>query len=333
MVQKTPQRKHVTEIVFNLASQGVMITHPKDIGRLDEQSKEVIELASDCHIYLIAKRPRLGFVPDTITWNNGITKGKMYYAQAGRRNEIEFQMEGEPNGIIQYSDYPHNTITLINGDQVIGPLPAHLISLICNEISDKSLRDLEVVYIGMSYGDGDRAAKDRLKNHSTLQQVLADMNSDEPDSEALLILVQYAPPFSIITIDGRDKSLSPDKDRDVIGDLRKQQELIYRKTEIALAEAGLIKYFKPKYNDKYKNNFPDRAHKVTESLYAIDFNAFVVELNTEEVGVRLFSKNRRPGFHHIASYDLHNPQIRKSFFNLLESSSSYSAETFSGPSF
>jgi hypothetical protein len=184
----------------------------------------------------------------------------------------------------------------------------------------------------MSYGDGSRSAKDRLKSHSTLQQVLADMSADEPDSEALLVMAQYAPPFSIISIDGRDKSLNVADDRDVVADLRKQQ-LIDGKTEIALAEAGLIRYFAPRYNDKYKNSFPEKAHAITESLYNIDFTAFTVELNTEDIKVRLFSQRRKPGFHHIANYDLHDPGVRKSFFNVLESSSSYSAESLSGPLF
>lgn len=328
-----PQRKHVTELAFNLASQGVMIVHPKDITKLEEQSSDVRELANDCHIYLIAKRPRLGFVPDSITWENGLTTGRMYYREAGERKETEFQMKGEPNGSIVYSAYPHNTIELVDGKRSTGPLPAHLISLICDEIENKSLRNLEVIYVGMSYGDGTRSAKDRLKSHSTLQQVLADMSADEPDSEALLILVQYAPPFSVISFDGRDKSLKLEEDRDVIADLQKQRNLINGKNEIALAEAGLIKYFKPRYNDKYKNNFPDKAHAITESLYEIDFIAFAVELNTEDIKVRLYSETRPPGFHHIANYDLHDPEIRKSFFNLLESSSSYSAENFSGPIF
>lgn len=329
------QRKCLTEISFNLASQVVMLIHPKDITKIDNQSEEIKELAKDCHIYLIAKRPRLGFVPDSIKWNDGITKGKMYYRLAGERTEIEFTMIGEPpNGCIQYSDYPHNTITIVNGHQSTGPMYAHMISFICDEISDRSLRDLEVVYVGMSYGeDGKRSAKDRLQSHATLQQVLADINSDDPDSEALLILVQYASPFSMISFDGRDKSLKQEDDRDVIKDLRTQQELIDRKTEIALAEAGLIKYFKPRYNDIYKKNFPYKDHIVTESLYSIDFIAFVVELNTEDINARLFSDNRMPGFHHIASYDLHDPDVRKSFFNVFESSSSFSAENHSGPFF
>lgn len=325
------KRKHITELAFNLASQGVMIIHPKDITKIDDNPPETVELAADCHIYLIVKRPRLAFVPDSLTWSGGITKGKMYYHRAGERLETEFTLVGEPNGTIKYSDYPHHSITLVSG-AVSGPvLPAHLVSLICDEIADTSLRDLEVVYVGMSYGDGERSAKDRLQSHSTLQQVLADMNSDDPDGEALLILVQYAPPFSIISIDGRDKSLNVEGDRDAIDDLDKQQTLIGEKVQIALAEAGLIRYFKPHYNDKYKNNFPSRAHVVTESLYSVDFTGFVVELNTEDIKVRLFSESRGPGFHHIANYDLHDPAIRKSFFDMLESSSSFSAENLSGP--
>jgi hypothetical protein len=326
-------RKHVTEIAFSLASQGVLIVHPKDIWRIDNQSAEIAELAKDCHIYLIAKRPRLAFVPQSVSGHAGITKGKMYYIQSGNKIEVEFMLEGEPKGTVHYSDYPHNEITLVDGERAMGPYPAHLMSLICDDISDKSLRDLEVVYVGMSYGDGTRSAKDRLKGHSTLQQVLADMNADEPESEALLILVQYAPPYSIITFDGRDKSIDQDNDRNLVADLRMQQKLIDGKTEIALAEAGLIKYFKPRYNDKYKNNFPDKAHTITESLYNIDFIAFIVELNTEDVNARLYSKARKPGFHHMASYDLHDPSVRKSFFDLLESSSSRSAESNSGPLF
>ena len=327
------RRKFITEIAFNLVSQGVMITHPKDIAKIDTQSQEITELAENCHIYLIAKRPRLGFVVDSVNSNGEVTNGKMYYHKAGVRNEINFSMLGSPNGVIKYSEYPHNSITIQNDKDAFGPLPAYLISIICDDISEKKLRDLEVVYVGMSYGEGNRSAKDRLKSHSTLQQVLADLSADEPEYEALLIMVEYAPPISFITFDGRDKSLNIDDDRDVIEDLRNQEKLIDEKTEIALAEAGLIKYFAPRYNDKYKNNFPDKAHAITESLYHIDFIGFVVEIDTEDINIRLFSESREPGFHHIASYDLHDPNIRKSFFNILESSSSYSAEDHSGPMF
>ncbi len=317
------KRKFVTELAFNLASQGILVTHPKDIDKLENQSETITSLSKDCHIYLITKRPRLGFIPDSIHGENGITTGKFYYLRLGKKIEVEFMLRGEPNSPIEYTEYPHRKIVMDPGSKNEIVIPAHLMSLMCNDIEDKKLRDLEVVYVGMSYGNGTRSAKDRLESHSTLQQVLADMSSDEPENEALILLVQYAPPFTIISIDGRDKSLDIKQDRDVVSDLRQQRDLISEKTEIALAEAGLIRYFKPKYNAIYKNNFPDQAHKITESLYDIDFSGFIVEIDTDDVNSRLFSTSVTPSFHHIANYDLHDPKERESFFQILESSSSY----------
>ena len=326
-----PSRTHITELSFSLASQGVLILHPKDLDQFAEQPPEICELADDCHIYLITKRARLGFVPNSITSNNGIIQGRMYYRRLGQTIEVDFGLTGTLNGTINYSDYPHSAISIATPKGVAGPFPANLTSLICEEIGDRTLRDMEVVYVGMSYGDGTRSAKDRLKSHSTLQKVLADMSSEEPDSECMLILVQYAPPFAIISFDGRDKTIDPKNDRDPIEDLQRHKTLISGQTEIALAEAGLIKYFAPKYNEKYKNTFPQRAHSITESLYDIDFTGFTVELNTENIHVRLFSKERSAGHHHIAAFDLHDPTLRRSFFSLMESSSSYSADNISGP--
>lgn len=326
-------RKYVTEIALTLQSQGTLLIHPKDISRLDKECDEVRELAEDCHIYIIAKRPRLRFVPNSITWADGITSGKLACIEGGALKEINFTMEGEPALNIVYAPYPHRTIDLTKDNEVIYTLPAHLMPNMFMSTDMPEVHDLEVVYIGMAYGDGNRSAKDRLKNHSTLQQVLADMSADEPDSEALIIMVQYAPPLAMISFDGRDKSLDPNVDRDPVRDIRTAEKIINRKMETSLAEAGLIRYFQPRYNEKYKNNFPSVAHAITQELYTIDFLAFAVELNTEDIKLRLFSPTRLPGYHHIASFDLHDPEERKSFFNMLESSSSYRAENFSGPIF
>lgn len=326
-------RKYLTEIAFTLPSQGTLLIHPKDISKLDKEREEIRELAEDCHIYIIAKRPRLRFVPNSFTWSGGVTNGKLACIDGGDLKEINFTMQGEPALDIVYAPYPHRTIDLTKDGEVIYTLPAHLMPNMFMTTDMPSVHDLEVVYIGMAYGDGNRSAKDRLKSHSTLQQVLADMSADEPDAEALIIMVQYAPPLAIMHFDGRDKSLDPDADRDPVGDIRSAEKLINRRIETSLAEAGLIRYFQPRYNEKYKNNFPSSAHIITEELYTIDFLAFVVELDTEDIQVRLFSPTRPPGYHHIASFDLYDPEERKSFFHMLESSSSYRAENFSGPIF
>jgi phosphoribosylpyrophosphate synthetase len=47
----------------------------------------------------------------------------------------------------------------------------------------------------------------------------------------------------------------------------------------------------------------------------------------------LFSNTRKPGYHHIASVDLHDPQIRRSFFNLMNVAKGSDAADHSGPVF
>jgi hypothetical protein len=183
----------------------------------------------------------------------------------------------------------------------------------------------------MSFGDGDRSAKDRLLSHSTLQQVLADLTAESPDSEALVIMVEYVAPKAMISFDGHDMSLRDRPDRDAMADLQQVQNSITEELQIRLIEAGLIRYFRPRYNDKYKQHFPSSTQKILDEVYRIDLQALVVEIDTEDIKSRLFSPAREPGHHHIATFDLHDPEIRRSFFNLMNVDGGPNARTFSGP--
>ncbi len=327
-------RKHITEMALGFYSNGLLLLHPKDIREVDQQSPETTALAEDCHIYLIVKRPRLSYVPGSIVIGNGKTVGRMKYTRKGVPCEFEFHLTGEPNAdSVQISEYPHSKMSLIRNGEIAFTAPAHITSMICDYVEDSSVRDLDVQYVGMSYADGARSAKDRLQSHSTLQKVLADLNQDSPESEALVVLVQYEAPQALITFDGRDKTLNLEDDRDVITDLRRQQQEITVDLQIALIEAGLIKYFQPPYNDKYKKRFPHPTQKILDEVYSIDFGALTVEINTESINARLLSSARKPGFHHIASFDLHDLSIRRSFFNIMNLASGSDAPDHSGPVF
>jgi hypothetical protein len=329
-----PKRKHITELALHFFSDGLLLLHPKDTGRIEQHSEEEAELANDCHIYLIVTRPRMSFVPDSIRVGGGKTTGRFKYVKAGVPQETEFWLDGEANADkIAISEYPHRKLSLIKNGEIFFTAPAHLLCMLCDHIDDRSIRDLEVVYVGMSYADGTRSAKDRLLSHSTLQQVLADLNANSPDSEALIIMVQYASPQTIISFDGRDKSLKLEDDRDVVADLRMQQEKITEDLQIALIEASLIRYFQPPYNDKYKQRFPHPTHRILNEAYEIDFGALSVELNTERINSRLYSETRKAAYLHIGSVDLHDPQVRRSFFNLMNVAKGSDATDYSGPIF
>lgn len=327
-------RKHISELALGFYSGGLLLLHPRDIKSIDQHSPEMIELAERCHIYLIVKRPRLSYVPGSIVVGNGKTVGKMRYTREGVPREFEFHLKGEPNAdSVQISDYPHSKMFLIRGGEIGFTAHAHLTSMLCDYVEDTSIRDFDVQYVGMSYADGTRSAKDRLQSHSTLQQVLADLNQDSPESEALLVLAEYEPPQTLITFDGRDKSLRLEDDRDVVHDLQRQQDEITEDLQIALIEAGLIKYFQPPYNDKYKKRFPSPTQKLLDEVYSIDFGALTVEINTEEIHARLLSGAQKPGFHHIASFDLHKLSNRRSFFNIMNLPTGSNATDHSGPIF
>lgn len=246
---------------------------------------------------------------------------------------LKFSMKGELLLDITYSPFPHRTIDLIREDEVVSKLPAYLMPSLFAWTDAPAVRNLEVVYVGMAYGDGSRSAKDRLKGHSTLQQVLADISADDQDSEAMIVMVEYGDPIAIFQFDSDGGILDDAPDRDPAADLEAIESDLGRRIEICLAEAGLIRYFRPKYNEKYKNHFPNSAHSITKRLYEMDMAGLSVEINTEDLDIRLYSDARPNGFHHIATFDLHDPDERRSFYSFLESSSSYRAENFSGPVF
>ncbi len=329
------KRKYVTEMALGFFSKNLLLLHPKDIKTLEkETNRTIVDVADDCHIYLIVVRPRISFVPGSIVVGEEFTRGLFRYYTNGVAKDVAFSLSGKPNAdSVEISSYPHSSLSLIKNGEEVRSYPAHLVSMMCDHIDDLSIRDLQVVYVGKSYADGKRSAKDRLLSHSTLQQVLADLNNDSPDMEALIVMVQYEPPQIMMSFDGRDKTVKLEDDRNIGADVHKLETLITEDIEISLIEAGLIKYFAPLYNDKYKESFPHPSHQILKQVYEIDFGALTVEINTEELNGRLFSKERKPGYHHIASVDLFDPAVRRSFFNIMGAEQGFNAPDQSGPAY
>lgn len=327
-------RKHVTELAINFVSKSVMTLHAADIGRIEQEPPEFTQAVERCHIYLISKRPRVWFVPDSLVVEKSRTTGRIAYSKQGQVSEIAFVMEGAlPPWCdeIKIDGYPHARLLMYFQGEQRTVIPAHQFILM-SDLSDPAIRDLTVVYVGMSYGDGSRSAKDRLQSHATLQAVLADINRSEPDAQAIVLLAEFWPPSVIISMDGRDKTLAVADDRDAISDIERTQQKLTEESQIRLIEAGLIRYFSPEYNDTYKQKFPHPTHKILDELYQIDYAALAVELNTEGINLKLQSPSRRAGYHHLASFDLHNPTVRRSFFDALNGGA-MDASTTSGPIF
>lgn len=87
--------------------------------------------------------------------------------------------------------------------------------------------------------------------------------------------------------------------------------------QVCLTEAGLIRYFQPRYNKIYKENFPSIKHKILEECYKLDFSGLVVEINTEELNFFLYSDSAQKHFHHIANINLIDHAERYGFFHFI----------------
>jgi hypothetical protein len=263
----------------------------RDLDRLHEFiPQELIDRLDQCHLYMICKRPRLSLIPNSITWNSDVISLKVSCAINGITHEGDAQIlrpiELREVKLFGASPFPHRELLAFDQDgnviqQMLLANIAHLI-----ETLPAFAKQLEVLYVGKGLS---KNTQDRLKNHETLQKVLAEINSDAPDSEVFALVFRFDYRRSAGGI------VAPRTD--VAESLRKNTKP-YKPTvddQVSLIEAATISYFHTnKYNSHYIN-FPgtdtDAAKRARES--GADY--IVVQIDTENIGgIPIFSQRVGP---------------------------------------
>lgn len=322
--------------VVGLCSSTVIIIPPDQLNQKRKTvAAEVLKALAACHIYLICTRPKLTFDPATFTYNFVGSSGHFVRRIKGVEERVPFSFRPapEPAGRVEVAPYPHRQLVSVLADGSAGDFawPASVMAQQTN-VPDRAIFDLEVVYVGQAYGQGHRSAMDRLRSHETLQKVLASTAENSPDDEVLIIMVQVEPPQIFTSIDGtRDAQFMGKADTEHWLDIFKHP--LTEKQQISLNEAGLIAYFKPHYKDKFKDLFPKYTQLFLKQCYERDFWGLNVEVNTEDLHLRLWSPQRAAGYHHIGSFDLHDPTQRMAFFGVTDASGKFHAVDISGPSY
>ena len=320
MEVKKSKRKYLSEYAVGLCSARWLMTSASQLMSGGETTQEQQEIIDNSHIYLICTRPHLSISKDSFKYEKGKISGHLNYKVNGDFREIPFchdfsLVEGAVE--VKVSKYPHRELSIWdNKGEEIRYLPAMALSMgLGVHLSKPELKNLEVLYIGQAFGDGTRSAFDRLQSHSTMQKILAQAQYESPDSEVLILTFEYVPYTIFSQFDGRSKNVIDD-----YGDLSRFRSIfenpLTQHQQICLVEAGLIRYFQPKYNEIYKINFPDKSHKILQSCYDLDFSGLIVEIDTEELRFSLYSDTIEPKEHHICQVDLLNPEKRWGFFYL-----------------
>jgi hypothetical protein len=308
MVTKV-KRKYLSEFALHVYSSHGTMFYPADIPILSFKEKY--------HIYMINLIPKLNFVMESLQQFNDYLSIdiKLTTASEIRTETIEFAVDDiDHTQLLIETDKPKKTLNIFySKDRESGIGLRVLYAYI--QFADTPL-DTEVLYIGQSYGTGgSRTALDRLGSHSTLQKILSEMSFSEEIRDISLSLWEFTPRL-FASFDGISKKYEKNKDEDTAHMkqiLREEQQ--YNQI-INITEAALINYFKPVYNDKFKNNFPLITHNGYKYYYDLDYNSVLVEIDQETINGKVYSPYRSYTWFHDIKYGLHPENIRKSMFDI-----------------
>lgn len=279
------------------------ICRPKELPKL-----QAVQFERPPHLYIIASRPRITAKPESITIGDQFIEGTVCIQRGGEFTEHRFYSRHQLGANLTFeAPWPHDEYRVIedNGEVVASGVVANLGSVATHEWPAET-HDFDVLYVGQTYGtDGKRIAPDRLASHATLQKILSDC---PPDRQIWLMVASISDEQLLIEMDPRaEASTSVQEDKEHIKRVTDTiNSPVYDESDaVSLAEAGLIRYFQPEYNQVFKNLFPAPRLKMLETLRPLDLLALVIELQSDAVLARFGSGNVPYSFYHEAKFYIH----------------------------
>jgi hypothetical protein len=312
-----PVPKYPAEFILDFRSVDRFLYRVSDLELTGQLSEELQSRVDGCHVYIVGKRPLLSIVPESITVTDSVVSLQVEYKLDGSEHQASFDIprrEFRPEECtFDCSPHPHRELISRNasGEVIASTLLAnfgHLMPAV-----HQKAKDLEVLYIGKGLH---KSAQDRLKNHSTLQKILADINSNQPNNEIFVLV--YAFNFRKNAIAFTSGFLP-----EIMGDAakrRREKAMDYRPSlddQISLIEASCISYFQPaKYNRHYLG-FPNNKPKMLSAVHDADFAAITIQLDNTNIGnLRTYSSKVKPDSTHYIVVDFRRLEGKMSVFDV-----------------
>jgi len=319
-----PEFKYTVEHAITVSCDWAGIVAP---AQLEAVSKDR-DLPA-CNIYLIGRRPRITINRDSWSCDAENLTFEVH-ADLGDGESIDVLLQGSnPFGlpVELVSEPPHTVVELRDeeGYLVAGSATALWVSMYLQAMMgplgrsqavelDEAVLDLDVVYVGQSQ-DAGGAAERRLLNHSTLQKVMAETAQNAPHLDVWVILMRFATYNTLGQFGGWLGTAGNAASAEHLSAVSRTELSDAELT--ALAEAALIRYFQPEYNQKFKDHFPEPLHRTYRTIYDLDFNAVGIDFDTlYTIGLRLGSPAVKPTFIHAGLFSMHNENERRRFFDI-----------------
>lgn len=329
---------HEIEGAVELRSSPPLIVQP---SLMYELHNEQLDALKKYQIYFLMRRPRLTIVPNSIRFD--MAAGLLTFNVAAQIKDKfeEFEVIGGfpgyyevlprgwvPESIWADDDFPSTNIYIspdCGGDLGVESIRLPLSDFLSiNRVCIPKYTNFLVDYIGHSLGeDGCKGAIERLIGrsnrrdaHEHLQHIALETISKHPDHEIFIGLFSYEfqQKFAVGGYSPFEPVHSIDEEPDRID--RFMDARIERAHRIKMAEAALIRYFQPEFNNHYKDRFPANDHTILNPLRDLDITGIYISVDTEENAAILYTAAAEPSMQHTALYPIVSNEDRASFFDI-----------------
>lgn len=278
---------------------------------------QINHILSISHIVLFCRRPRFTFDPENFTVDgNGISGRLLCHVEDASRTipfVFEFPMrEGETSFVL--APFPHREIHIVNGQcEPVRTITAHGLSQHPDILKREPwVNDLEVLYAGNVYQEGNLSAFERVLKDGVSQELLALMRQALPDDDIIVYAFEYLPSdltpmFGALTPQGTKTQETRF--------LSTQDNPLSEFQKTCMAQAALIDYFRPAWNAPDKRVCRPESQRVFQSCETLDFSGLVIEISTVRSHFRLYSSAVLPMHHHMNMLDLSDREERAVFFD------------------
>jgi hypothetical protein len=283
-----------TEFILRFEAADRFVFRISDMSDLNVEHIDVqfLRRLDECHIYLIGKRPRVSLIPSSISIDSEFLRFELGFRSEGTPfvTKVEVPRNIIPANEVAFeaSPYPHRE--LISKDDKGNVVARTVLANYATFVSDMSVKgasDIEVMYIGKGLR---KSAHDRLANHSTLQKILASINSNDPDAEVFALVYAFVLKKDMLHFEGVPVEAT--------GETSKTHNTMcvkYKPTvdeQVSIVEASLIAYFRTQEFNTHYLDFPLPSHSILSKVVQADFAAIIVSVDNSAIGgQRLFSKH------------------------------------------
>lgn len=251
-----------------------------------EASPYHFQFLESCNLYIICRRPRITVLPNSLNVTEQIIQLTFQYWEGNQKYDfpIVFANETGSTNLRIVSEYPHSSFTIL--DESNNEVYSAKASYVADDMRpgifpNPAFLDLEILYIGKALDHSKKPTFNRLIRHETFSEILSE---NPPDKEVFLLLCPLFINGDIEirgTINTQKEFEKEDKRR--LKRFMKTRLAITHEQQVAVAEAALIKYFQPPYNEHHKNTFPTKRNPSYDELYKMDFNTVTIEVDTTEI--------------------------------------------------